>query len=53
MEIRAAEGNSPVSESALTSWWSSQVARGISRVNLRGPPRKAKHYLATDSELVP
>jgi len=22
-------------------------------VNLRGPPRKAKDYLATDSELVP
>ena len=24
-----------------------------SRVNLRGPPRKAKYYLVTDSELVP
>ncbi len=23
------------------------------RVNLRGPPRKAKYSLATDSELVP
>ena len=53
LESWATGGNSPVDENRSSSWWCSQVARRIFRVNLRGPPRKAKYYLATDSGLVP
>ena len=53
LESLAAEGKSPVDEIAQISLWNSQVSRGISRVNLRGPPRKAKYFLTTDSGQVP
>ena len=53
LERWAAAGNSPLDENDLVFWWVSQVSRRIFRVNLRGPPRKAKYYLATDSEQVP
>ncbi len=53
LERPAREGNSPVHEIVLVSRWTSRVASGISGVNLRGPPRKAKYYLMTDSGLVP
>ncbi len=45
LERRATEGKGPVHERYSTS--------GKARVNLRGPPRKAKYKLATDSARVP
>ena len=55
LERQAIGGNSPVGESALSSYavFPSSTGHVKSRVNLRGPPRKAKYYLATDSGLVP
>ena len=40
----------------LSSLWSMFPSNAESEkvgVNLRGPPRKAKYFLSTDSELVP
>ena len=54
MEIRTAEGNSPVRENDQSpEWHPSSAESGKVRVNLRGPPRKAKYKLATDSARVP
>ena len=54
LESRTAEGNSPVRESDLPPEWHPSIAEsGKVRVNLRGPPRKAKYILATDSARVP
>jgi hypothetical protein len=55
MEIHATEGNSPVDENDLDSLdeYLSTAGHGKPGRNSRGPPRKAKYSLATDSELVP
>ena len=55
LESEAVAGNSPVGEITQDSLlvFPSSTGPVKSRVNLRGPPRKAKYYLATDSELVP
>jgi hypothetical protein len=54
LESRAAEGNSPVRENNQPpERHPSSAGSGKARVNLRGPPRKAKHKLATDSARVP
>ena len=55
LESQTIEGDSPVGESCATSWiWFPSSAGHVkSRVNLGGPPSKAKHYQLTDSELVP
>ena len=54
LESGAAEGNSPVRESNLPPGrHPSSAGSGKARVNLRGPPRKAKYKLATDSARVP
>jgi|SoimicMinimDraft_3_1059731.scaffolds.fasta_scaffold516230_1 hypothetical protein len=55
MERAVTEGNNPVDERYLTSLvvFPSSTGPLKSRVNLGGPPSKAKHYLATDSEPVP
>ena len=54
LESRTAEGNSPVRENDLPPEWHPSIAgSGKARVNLRGPPRKAKYSLATDSARVP
>ena len=37
----------------LLAEFPSNTGSGKARVNLRGPPRKAKYKLATDSERVP
>ena len=55
MERAATDGNSPVDERRQISFvvFPSSTEPVEFRVNLGGPPSKAKHYLATDSELVP
>ena len=55
METHATEGNGPVGESNLIflDEYLSKAGHGKPGLNLRGPPRKAKYSLATDSELVP
>src|SRR5205085_8129104 len=52
LERTATEGNSPVGESrpASEAVFPSNAWHVESRVNLGGPPPKAKHSLATDSE---
>ena len=48
------EGESPVVESCTKlSCIPSSTGQVKSRVNQRGPPRKAKYYCVTDSETVP
>ena len=48
------EGESPVYEKqAEVSRFQSSTRHEKSRMNERGPSRKAKYYLVTDSELVP
>ena len=54
LESRAVEGNSPVRENDRPpGGLPSSAGSGKARVNLRGPPRKAKYSLATDSARVP
>ncbi len=55
LERPAAGGKSPVGErwGTLWAWHPSNAGHVESRVNLGGPPPKAKDSLATDSELVP
>jgi hypothetical protein len=55
MESPAIEGDRPVSETAKSLWMAhpSTVGHEESCGNLGGPPPKAKHYPATDSEPVP
>jgi hypothetical protein len=55
VETRATEGNSPVGENDLDflDGFLSTAGHEKPGRNLRGPPRKAKYSLATDSELVP
>jgi hypothetical protein len=54
LESRVIEGNNPVRESDQTpAWHPSSAEPEKVRVNLRGPPRKAKYKLATDSARVP
>ena len=55
MERAAIGGNSPVVETRPISFavFPSSAGPEKSRANLGGPPPKAKHSLATDSELVP
>ena len=55
LERRTIEGDSPVTEivrNSLTAY-PSKAGHVKSCLNLRGPSRKAKYYLETDSELVP
>ena len=55
LESRTIEGDSPVTETetySLTAY-PSRAGHVKSCSNLRGPSRKAKYYLETDSELVP
>ena len=48
------EGESPVYERRVeVSGFQSSTRHEKSRMNKRGPSRKAKYYLVTDSELVP
>ena len=48
------EGESPVYERKVrASGIQSSTRHEKSRMNERGPSRKAKYYLVTDSELVP
>jgi hypothetical protein len=54
MENRSPEGERPVTENPSTPRdFLSNAMHVKLRVNLRGPPRKAKYSSATDSELVP
>ena len=54
LERRATAGKSPVHETHRTrSPVPSNAGTVKVGVNLRGPPRKAKHKLATDSARVP
>ena len=54
LESRVTEGNNPVRESDQSpAWHPSNAEPEKVRVNLRGPPRKAKYKLATDSARVP
>ncbi len=54
LESRVIEGNNPVRESdEPPAWHPSSAEPEKVRVNLRGPPRKAKYKLATDSARVP
>ena len=55
LESRTTEGDSPVTEIARNSLtaYPSKAGHVKSCLNLRGPSRKAKYYLETDSELVP
>ena len=54
LERRAIDGESPVNDSQLTRDGTLSTAGHVkSRGNLRGPSRKAKYSLATDSEPVP
>ena len=54
LESRVTEGNNPVHESNQSPVWHPSNAEPEKvRVNLRGPPRKAKYKLATDSARVP
>ena len=47
------DGESPVIESFYIPFFPSSMGHVKSRVNLRGPPRKAKYSWVTDSEQVP
>jgi hypothetical protein len=54
LESRVTEGNNPVRENEQPpAWHPSSAETEKFRVNLRGPPRKAKYKLATDSARVP
>lgn len=54
LEKQAIGGESPVCERKVkTSGIQSSARHEKSRMNERGPSRKAKYYLVTDSELVP
>jgi hypothetical protein len=54
MESRSTEGERPVTENRRTPGdFLSNTMHVKLRVNPRGPPRKAKYSLATDSEQVP
>jgi hypothetical protein len=55
LERQTIEGDSPVTEIARNSLtaYPSKAGHVKSCLNLRGPSRKAKYYLETDSELVP
>jgi hypothetical protein len=55
LERTTIEGDSPVNEMCRSCWreYPSTAGHVQSRGNLGGPPSKAKHLLATDSELVP
>ena len=54
LEKHTIDGESPVYErKAKTSGIQSSTRHVESRMNKRGPSRKAKYYLVTDSELVP
>ena len=54
LEKQAIEGESPVCERKVrASGIQSSTRHEESRMNKRGPSRKAKYYLVTDSELVP
>ena len=54
LESRVTEGNNPVRENDVSPVWHPSNAEPEKvRVNLRGPPRKAKYKLATDSARVP
>ena len=47
------DGESPVVESKSNKFIPSSMGHVKSRVNQRGPPRKAKYSWVTDSEIVP
>ncbi len=52
MERQTTAGDSPVGESVLPpEGYLSRSGHVEPRLNLRGPSRKAKYYLTTDSEL--
>ena len=55
LERQTIEGDSPVTEIARNSLtaYPSKAGHVKSCLNLRGPSRKAKYSLETDSELVP
>lgn len=54
LESRIIEGENPVSENVMTpEWHPSTAGPEKSRGNLRGPSRKAKYSLVTDSGTVP
>ena len=54
MESRSTEGERPVTENSTPPRdFLSNAIHVKLRMNLRGPPRKAKYSLATDSEQVP
>ena len=54
LERQAREGDSPVGDNMLArDRHLSSAGHEKSRVNLRRPCRKAKYFLATDSEPVP
>ena len=54
LESRVIEGNNPVRENDQSPEWHPSITESEKvRVNLRGPPRKAKYMLATDSARVP
>ena len=54
LEKQTIEGESPVYERKVkVSGIQSSTRHEKSRMNKRGPSRKAKYYLVTDSELVP
>ena len=54
LEKQAIDGESPVNERKVrSSGIQSNTRHEESRMNMRGPSRKAKYYLVTDSELVP
>ena len=54
LEKQAIDGESPVYKRKVkTSGIQSSARHEKSRMKERGPSRKAKYYLVTDSELVP
>ena len=54
LESRVIEGNNPVHENHVSPVWHPSITESEKvRVNQRGPPRKAKYKLATDSARVP
>ena len=54
LEKHTIDGESPVCERKVrASGIQSSTRHEKSRMNKRGPSRKAKYYLVTDSELVP
>ena len=54
LEKHTIDGESPVYERKVEiSGIQSSTRHEKSRMNKRGPSRKAKYYLVTDSELVP